>query len=162
MLSLIVNVTTEWGIGCGGELLVTIPADMKRFRELTTGKTVLLGRLTLDTFPGGRPLKNRRNIILSADPEDTVEGADVVHTVAELDALLRTVQEEVVVIGGESIYRLMLDRCDRAYITRTYGEFQADRFFPDLDKDPHWRQGDVSPLMEHEGIFFRYIDYYRA
>ena len=79
-MNLIVNVTPGWGIGCGNQLLVAIPSDLRRFRELTTGKVVILGRKTLATFPGGRPLKNRVNVVLSTNPDFTCEGAVVVRS----------------------------------------------------------------------------------
>ena len=162
MLTAVVNATENWGIGLKGRLIVSIPEDLKRFRELTTGKTVVLGQLTLSTFPGGRPLKNRRNIILSDDPDFAPEGAEVVRSIPELDELIRDERGEVVVIGGASVYEQLFDRCAVIYVTRTYGDYPADRFFPDLDALPNWRMGDVSPVYDHEGTKFRYINYYNT
>ena len=100
----IVNVTPDWGIGRHGELLVAISADLRRFRQLTQGKTVILGRKTLATFPGGRPLKNRRNLILSHDPAFQVEGAEVVHSLPELlQAIQKVPEEQLCVIGGAAV-----------------------------------------------------------
>ena len=110
-MNLIVAVDENWAIGKGGDQLVYIKADLKRFRELTTGHGVILGRKTLATFPGGRPLKNRRNLILSATPGYEVEGAEVF---ADVDSLLAEAPEDAFVIGGESVYRTLLDRCDTA------------------------------------------------
>ena len=90
----IVNVTQSWGIGFENRLLVSIPEDLKRFRALTTGKTVILGRKTLETFPGGKPLKYRRNLVLSADLSFRPEGAEVFRSEAELRALLRRETED--------------------------------------------------------------------
>ena len=159
IMTAVVNVTEDWGIGLNGKLLVTIPEDMKHFRELTTGKTVILGQLTLATFPGGKPLKNRRNISLSDDLSFSPEGAEVVRSIDELDELLKDEPGEAVVIGGASVYNALCERCSKVYSTRTYGEYEADRFFPNLDAAPNWHMGDVSELFEHDGVKFRYITY---
>ena len=157
-MELIVNVSADWGIGMGDQLLVSIRADLRRFRELTMGKTVILGRKTLQTFPGGRPLKGRRNLILSGNPDLQVSGAEVVHDLSDLFAALRS-EEEAVVIGGESIYRQLLPYCEIARVTKSYVNYPADRFFPDLDLLPNWRLESEGDLLEENGIQFRYVDY---
>ena len=118
----IVNVTPDWGIGRHGELLVAISADLRRFRQLTQGKTVILGRKTLATFPGGRPLKGRRNLILSRSPGFAPEGAEVY---PDMDALLAAAPEDSFVIGGASVYRALLDQCSTAYVTKIEAAFPA-------------------------------------
>ena len=153
----IVNVTEDWGIGFEGRLQVTIHADMRRFRELTAGKTVILGRKTLATFPGGKPLKDRRNLILTTRPEP-VEGAETAGSLPELFALLRE-GEEVMVIGGESVYRQLLPWCERAYVTRTRMRPRADAWFPDLDADEDWECEETGPVLEEDGISFRFCTY---
>ena len=159
-MELIVNVTENWGIGLENRLLVSISADLRRFRQLTEGKTVILGRRTLETFPGGRPLKNRRNILLTANPDFRAEGAEIVHSEQELFAVLRTLpREELCVIGGASVYRLLLDYCDAARVTKTGLVCKADAFFPDLDAAENWRIAAQSELQEENGLRFRYIDY---
>ena len=156
----IVNVTQSWGIGSENRLLVSIPEDLKRFRALTTGKTVILGRKTLETFPGGKPLKNRRNLVLSADLSFRPEGAEVFRSEAELRALLRTLDQELLcVIGGESIYRMLLPCCRRAFVTKTFCDIPADRFFPNLDELPGWRLSQSSEMRKSDGLFFQYLDY---
>lgn len=157
-MELVVNVTENWGIGMENNLLVTISADLKRFRQLTTGRTVILGRKTLDTFPGGRPLKNRRNLIFSGNPAYSVEGAEVVHTLDELKAVLQP-GEPVSVIGGASIYELLLPYCRTARVTKTLLTVPADRFFPNLDALPNWQRTDASDILEENGIRFQYVDY---
>lgn len=157
-MDLIVNVTENWGIGMENNLLVTISADLKRFRQLTTGRTVILGRKTLDTFPGGRPLKNRRNLIFSVNPNYTVEGAEVVHSLEELKAALQP-GEPVSVIGGASIYEMLLPYCHEARITKTLLTVPADRFFPNLDQLPGWRIAEASEVFEENGVCFQYVDY---
>ena len=158
-MNLIVAVDRNWAIGKGGDQLVYIPADLKRFKELTLGHPVILGRKTLATFPGGRPLKGRRNLILSATPGYTVEGAEVCPT---LQTALDAAPEDSFVIGGESVYRALLPYCDTAYVTKIDAAFPADRYFPDLDEDPAWSVAEESEVHEHEGLSFRYVTYKRV
>ena len=159
-MNCIVNVTENWGIGLADQLLVSISADLKRFRQLTTGKVVILGRKTLATFPGGRPLKNRINLVLSTNPSFAPEGATVAHSLEELLAMCRQYpQEDLCVIGGESIYRLLLPYCRTAQVTKTFLSPEADRFFPNLDELPGWSIAQTSPIQEENRISFQYIDY---
>ena len=160
-MDLVVNVTENWGIGNNNELLVAISADLKRFRQLTTGRTVILGRKTLATFPGGRPLKNRRNLVLSGNPGYQVEGAEVVHSLDELKAAI-VPGEPVSVIGGASIYELLLPYCRTARITKTLVTVPADRFFPNLDEMENWKITETSEIFEENGIRFQYVDYENA
>ncbi len=152
------NVSADWGIGRENQLLVSLHADLKRFREITSGHTVILGRKTLQTFPGGRPLKNRRNIILSTSEAYQVPGAEVAHSLQELFALLSP-DAACYVIGGASVYRLLLPYCTRARVTKSYVHFDADRFFPNLDADPGWQIEAASELLEENQVAFQYIDY---
>lgn len=156
----IVNVTENWGIGSGNRLLVSISADLRRFRALTEGKTVICGRKTLETFPGGRPLKNRRNIIMSTNQAYTVGGAVVVHDLTELFEALRGVPtDEVCVIGGEAVYALLLPYCSHALVTRTRATLPADRFFPNLDNLAGWEKESASETLSEGGLEFCYEDY---
>ncbi len=156
----IVNATENWGIGRGNELLFSISDDLKRFRALTTGKTVVLGRKTLAGFPGGRPLKNRENIILTRNPEAAFPGGTCVHSEQELLKLLATLpSDDICVIGGESVYRLLLPYCDTVLLTRTFSVCDADRFFPNLDTDPSWRCTEQEPVQEENGLRFQYRTY---
>lgn len=159
-MNCIVNVTTNWGIGCGNRLLVPISADLKRFRQLTAGKVVILGRKTLATFPCGRPLPNRVNLVLSSDRSLAVEGARVAHSLPELLKSCRSYPREALcVIGGASVYESLLAYCDTAQITRTFLTLPADRFFPNLDELPGWSQERSSEIMEENGVRFQYLDY---
>ena len=159
-MNLIVNVTPDWGIGFENKLLVAISADLKRFRSLTMDKTVILGRKTLETFPGGRPLKGRRNIILSSNREYQVEGAEVVHSLQELLELLKPLErEQIAVIGGASIYELLLPYCTTAQVTKTYVNQKADRFHPNLDQMENWEIKRIYSIEEENGIRYQYIDY---
>ena len=157
-MNLIAAVDQNWAIGTGGDQLCYIPADLKRFRALTTGHPVILGRKTLATFPGGRPLKNRRNLILSRTMGEAPQGAEVFSTA---ETLLAAAPEDAFVIGGASVYEQLLPWCSTAYVTRIQAEFPADRFFPDLDASPEWERGEESAPLEQDGIVFRYVTYRR-
>ena len=159
-MNLIVNVDKNWAIGYGGKLLVSIPEDMKFFRSETTGKVVVLGRKTLATFPGGQPLKNRTNIILTQNPEFTAKGAVVCHSVEEtLEELKKYPSEDVYIIGGDTIYRQFLPYCDTAHVTRMEHAYDADAWFPNLDEDPEWEltgQSEEKTYFDLEFTFCRY------
>ena len=158
-MNLIAAVDQNWAIGKDGDQLCYIPADLKRFQALTTGHTVILGRKTLATFPGGRPLKNRRNLILSRNTAFAPEGAEVFSSVEDL---LKAAPADAFVIGGESVYRALLPYCDRAYITKIHKAWPADAFFPDLDADPAWAVTEKGGRQEHEGLTYRYVTYERV
>ena len=154
-MTAIVCVSQSWGIGRDGALLFRISADHKRFRTLTVGKTVILGHKTLDTFPGGKPLKDRRNIVLSHRDLD-VPGAEIAHSFDEAAALGG---DDAIVIGGASVYMALLNRCDRVCVTQVDADAEADSFFPRLDRSPDWHVGAESEEMEENGLRFRFIDY---
>ena len=158
-MDLIAAVDQNWAIGKDGDQLCYIPADLKRFQALTTGHAVILGRKTLATFPGGRPLKNRRNLILSRSESFAPEGAEVF---PDVDSLLAAAQVDAFVIGGASVYKALLPYCDRAYITKIDRAWPADSFFPDLDADPAWQVTEEGEPLEHEGLTFRYVTYERV
>ncbi len=156
-MTAIVCVSQNWGIGRDGALLFRISADLKRFKALTVGKTVILGRKTLDTFPGGKPLKDRRNIVLSRRELD-IPGAEIAHSFEEAAALGG---DDAIVIGGASVYMALLSRCDRVYVTKVDAAPDADSFFPDLDDNPDWRVASESEIFEENGLKFRFVDYIR-
>lgn len=138
-MKLIVNVDKNWAIGNKGKLLVSIPSDLKMFRNETSGKVVILGRKTLATFPQGRPLPNRTNIIMTTDQTFQAGDATIVHSVEEvLDAVKDYPTDDVYVIGGESIYRQLLPYCDTAIVTRCDYAYEADTYFPNLEADGEW------------------------
>ena len=150
-MNCIAAVDENWGIGREGKLLVSIPADMKFFRETTMGKTLIMGRKTLDSFPGGQPLKRRRNICLTRDPAFAREGVEVAHSVEEALALVaKENPEDVFVIGGETVYRQFLPYCEKTYITAIEYTYAADAHFPNLEKVPDWRCVSES----EEGTYF--------
>lgn len=161
-MNLIVNVDQNWAIGDKGKLLVSIPEDMKFFRSETSGKVVVLGRKTLDTFPGGQPLKNRTNIILSHNPDYKVKGAIVCHSVEEvLEELKKYNSEDVYIIGGDSIYKAFLPYCDVAHVTRTDHVYDADAWFPNLEEDPEWVLTGESEEKTYFDLEFRFCRYER-
>ena len=135
----IVAADNKWGIGYQNKLLVSIPSDMKFFRQTTTGKVVVMGRKTLESFPNGLPLKNRVNIVLTKNRNYDVKDAVIVHSEKELlEELKKYNSDDIFVIGGESIYRMMLPYLDLIYVTKIDRTFQADTFFPDLDAMEEW------------------------
>lgn len=155
-MNVIVAVDKNWAIGRKGELLVRIPEDQKLFRRMTTGNVIILGRKTIDTFPGGMPLKNRTNIILSANPDYKVKGGVVVHSIGELlEECKKYPEESLFVIGGDSVYRQLLPYCNKAYVTYIDFSYQADAYFPNLDKDPEW---ELTGETEEETYFN--LEYY--
>lgn len=161
-MNLIVNVDSNWAIGYRGKLLVSIPEDMKFFRSETTGKVVVLGRKTLDTFPGGQPLKNRANIILTRNPNYQVKGAIICHSVEEvLEELKKYNSEDVYIIGGDSIYKEFLPYCDVAHVTRTDHVYDADAWFPNLEEDPAWVLTGESEEKTYFDLEFRFCRYER-
>lgn len=161
-MKMIVAVDKNWGIGCQNKLLISIPEDMKFFREKTMNNSVILGKKTLDTFPGGKPLKNRTNIVITRDETCKIEGAIVVHSIEEtLEVANRYQLEETYVIGGASIYRQMLPYCDTAFVTKIKEAYQADTYFPDLDKDDNWEITEASETNVSSGVEYAFYKYER-
>ena len=157
----IAAVDQNWAIGNQGQLLVHIPEDMKNFRALTQGKTVIYGRKTLETFPHAKPLPKRENIILSRNPHYCVENARVVHSIEELKEILPENTDDIIVIGGDSIYRALLPLCDTAIITKVENTYEADAWFDNLDEDPEWQCTERGEDREYEGLIFHFDTYQR-
>ena len=156
-MDLIVAVDQNWAIGKDGEQLLYLSQDLKRFKALTLGHAVILGRRTLSTFPGGRPLKGRRNLILSTTPGFAPEGGEVYPS---LDALLAAAPADAFVIGGAQVYRLLLPACRRLYVTQIDADGGADVFFPEPAPEL-WRITEQSPWQEEQGLRYRYVTYER-
>jgi dihydrofolate reductase len=159
-MNLITVVDRNWAIGKDGRLLFSLPSDMKRFRAITTGGTVLMGRKTLESFPGGRPLPKRRNLVLSSKALQ-IEGVEVYHT---LDALCAAASsddpEHVFVIGGGSVYAALLPRCRRVFLTKVEdAASEPDTYFPNLDALPEWSVESVSEPVTDNGVTFRFVNY---
>ena len=159
----ILSADRNWGIGNGNKLLVSIPSDMKFFRQTTTGKVVVMGRKTLESFPNGQPLKNRTNIVLTSNPDYKVKDAVIVHSKEEL---LKTLEqydsENIYIIGGESIYRMMLPYCDTVFVTKIDRAFQADTFFPNLDEMEEWQMTEEGEEQTCFDLEFRFTKYEKA
>ncbi|MCR5581660.1 MAG: dihydrofolate reductase [Pseudobutyrivibrio sp.] len=161
-MNLIVAVDKNWAIGKNNQLLVSIPDDMKFFRSTTMNKVVVMGRKTLESFPNGKPLKNRVNIVLTRDMSYQVKDAIVVHSKEELmKELEKYNQEDIYVIGGESIYRLLLDDCHRAFVTYVDYAYDADTYFPNLDELPDWKLSEESEEQTYYDLEFYFRTYTR-
>ena len=141
----IVCVSENWGIGKNGELLFHIKDDLKRFRQLTLDKSVIMGRKTLESLPGGKGLPSRHNVVLTTNRDYTAENAEIIHFPVEA---VFAAGEDAAVIGGEQIYRLLLPLCEKVYVTKVFAAPEADAFFPDLDADPKWQVESVKPLEQ--------------
>lgn len=159
-MNLIAAVDRNWAIGKNNQLLVRIPMDQKFFRETTTGKVVVMGRKTLESFPNGLPLKNRTNIVLTHNRNYEVKDAIVVHSLDELhEELKKYNSEDIYVIGGEQIYKALVDECDVAHITKIEYEYDADAYFPNLDKMPEWEltaDSEENTYFDLEFFFYKY------
>ena len=159
-MNLIANVDENWAIGKNNQLLVKIPADMKFFRETTTGKVVVMGRKTLESFPNGQPLKNRTNIVLTRDQSFQVKDAIVVRSMDELhEELKKYPSEDIYIIGGESIYEQLVDECDVAHITKVDYAYSADAYFPNLDKKPEWQITQDSEEQTYFDLIYHFYKY---
>lgn len=161
-MNIIVAVDKNWAIGKDNKLLVSIPDDMKFFRETTTGHVVVMGRKTLESFPNGKPLKNRTNIVLTKDVNYKVDGAIVVHDMDEMKAeLAKYDSQDIYVIGGASIYTQMLDMCDVAHVTYIDYSYAADTYFPNLDERDDWYVAEESEEQTYYDLEFYFRKYVR-
>ena len=158
-MNVIVAVDANWAIGAQGDLLFSLPTDMRRFRTLTMGGTVIVGRKTLESFPGGKPLPRRRNIVVTRNTLLNVEGAELVASPTEALELAKG-DETIWVIGGGSVYTALLSLCKRVFLTKVDSAApEADTFFPNLDKLPNWEVESVSEPVEENGLTYRFIEY---
>lgn len=162
-MNLIVAVDKNWAIGNKGNLLVSIPADQKLFREETTGKVVVMGRKTLDSLPGGMALKNRTNVVITRNESFERKGVTVMHSVEEtLEFLKQFPSDDIFIIGGEEIYRQFLPYCDTAHVTWIDYKYQADTHFPvNLDQDPNWHVTAESDEQTYFDLCYEFRKYER-
>ena len=131
MISIIVAVSEDWGIGKDNELLWHISEDLKRFKKLTFGNTVIMGKKTWESLPR-RPLPGRKNIVLTDDPQEVIDSSITAYSIK--DALSKSEKnEEIFIIGGGSIYRQFMPIADRLYITHVHKIAPADIYFPEID-----------------------------
>lgn len=156
----IVNTSENWGIGLEGELLFPIPEDMRFFRQTTLNKVVVMGRGTQQSFPGGHPLKNRVNIVLSSRQGFAPQGFVVCQNLGQLALALQPYPtEDVFVIGGENVYRQLLPYCSQAWVTRVRARKKADTYFPNLDENPDWKLVEQMAASQYEGTAFAFCRY---
>ena len=161
-MNMIVAVDSNWAIGNKNQLLVRIPADMKMFRNETINKVVVLGRKTLETFPNAAPLGQRKNIILSTNPDYSVKDAVVVHSIDELlEEVKQYPTEDVYIIGGATVYEAMLPYVDTTHVTKIDHEYEADAHFPNLDSDPEWEITAESEEQVYFDITYAFVKYER-
>ncbi len=162
-MNLIVAVDKNWGIGYQNKLLISIPDDMKFFRETTSGNVVIMGKKTLLSFPNGRPLKNRENIVITHDKNFECDGATIVHSIEEaLEAAKKFDTKNIYVIGGGSIYEQMLPYVDTAYVTYIDFAYQADTRFPNLDENDEWKLVEESEEQTYFDVEYYFRKYERV
>lgn len=161
-MNLIVAVDKKWAIGNRGNLLVSIPADQKLFRQETTGKVVVMGRKTLESLPGGAALKGRTNVVLTRDENYKKKDVVILHSMEEtLEYLKQFKSEDIFIIGGEEIYRQFLPYCDTAHVTWIDYAYEADTHFPNLDADPEWHVTAESDEQTYFDLCYEFRKYER-
>ena len=159
-MNMIVAVDSNWAIGHKGKLLVGIPEDMQFFRRETTGKVVVMGRKTLESFPNGLPLKNRVNVVITKDKEYNVKDAIICHSIEEaLEVLKQYNDEDIYVIGGESVYRQFLPYCSVAHVTKINYSYDADTYFPNLDEMDEWTIEESSDERTYFDLEYEFVKY---
>ena len=159
---LIAAADKKWGIGKDNELLTHIPADQRFFRETTTGNVVVMGRKTFESLPGGNPLKNRTNIVLTKNPAFKKEGVTVFHSVEELlEEIKKYPADSVFCIGGAAVYKELLPYWDKALITRIDEAFEADAYLPDLDAMDEWKITKTSEEQTYFDLVYHFVTYER-
>lgn len=154
----IVAVDENWGIGKNGKLLTYLELDMRRFKKLTEGNIVIMGRKTFESLPRRTLLKNRENIILTRDKDFTVEGAKILHSEEDVIKYLyrKNSPKSVFVIGGEEIYKIFMKYCKELYITHIHRVYKADKFFPKPDYK-EWETVQSCPTLyeNNKGYTFK-------
>ena len=151
-MNLIVAVDRNWGIGCDNKLLAHIPEDMKFFREMTTGKVVVMGRKTFESLPNGA-LPNRDNVVITRNDDFKADNVRV-----QADLLVDN-SDDVFIIGGEQIYRQALPYCKYAYVTKINAEFEADRYMENLDEHPDWTMESSKKISTQSGVDIEFVTY---
>lgn len=163
-MNIILAADRNWAIGKDNDLLIHLPGDLKYFKKMTTGKTVIMGRKTLESLPDGKPLPNRRNIILTRADDFQVSGAEVLNSIEDVLHLIKSgdlKSDEAFVIGGADIYKQMMPHCDKFYITKIEAELPADRYFVDLDQVDDLKITWTGPTEEYKGTKYQYVLYER-
>ena len=163
---LIFAVDGNWKIGYEGYMLAEIREDLKRFRQITEGHIVIMGRVTLEALPGKKPLANRTNILITRNKDYKADGFVIVNSMEDLFPLLKGINpggdKKVFVTGGGTIARQLLLFCNKAYITKIFKDFQnADTFIPNLDLDDDWKLTKESEVYNQDDLYYKYVDYER-
>ena len=173
MISTIVCVDKNWGIGYQGDLLIKIPEDMAFFKDKTSGHTVIMGRKTYDSLPI-KPLPNRENVVITRQvykdeygrykDENGIVYAELEHVKNVFKFIKENLQEnscnEMFVIGGGAIYKELLSYCDTAYVTKVDYAFEnADTYFPNIDNLQEWEVESVSETKEYNGVNYQFYQY---
>lgn len=159
-MNLIAAADANWGIGKDGGLLVHLPGELRYFKEKTSGKAVIMGRATLESLPGGKPLPNRTNIVLTSQTDFAKEGCIVVHDMDELAAVCADyAQEDMMVIGGEQIYMQLIRQCERLFITKIFETYDADKHLMNVDKMRSFELVWESDVQEENGVQYQFLEY---
>ena len=161
-MNCIVVVDQNWAIGKDNDLLVHLPGDLKYYREKTIGKVIVIGRKTLESFPGSKPLPKRTNLVLTGNPAYENKSCIVCCGVEALIAEMKKYPEEDIFIsGGEMIYNMFVDKCDTVYVTKIYKAFEADKHFKNMDEDENYKITWKSDMQEENGIKYQFCKYER-
>ena len=161
-MNMIVAADKNWGIGKNGRLLAHLSGDLKYFKERTLGKAVVMGRKTLESLPGGRPLPGRTNIVLTANPDYEKEGCIIVHSMDELRKKCEEYPPDgVMIIGGATLYNQLMEECESLFITKIYEEFEADAFIKNADELGGYKVVWQSDMQEENGIIYQFFEYKR-
>ena len=160
-MNLIAAVDNKWGIGYKNKLLISIPDDMKCFKEITMGKVCVMGRKTLESLPGGRPLDLRENIVLTRSMDYNPKGVTIVHSLEELFEKLKGEERKIFIIGGGTIYEQMLPYCDVAHVTKIDHAYEADTYFPNLDALEEFEVAEESDEMTYFDLEYEFVRYER-
>lgn len=163
-MNMIAAVDRNWGIGKDNGLLDNIPEDMRFFRETTKGKAVIMGKNTFLSFPNQKPLPNRLNIVLTRDKSFAPCGVVVCDNIDAAVAVAKSeyADEDIFVIGGESVYTAMEPLCDKAYITKIDNEYEADKHFVNLDEISAWRIKSEEMIKTEKGLYITFVTYVRG
>ncbi len=162
MISAIVAVDNNWGIGFNGDLLEHIPEDLKYFKELTSGCAVIMGRKTWDSLPK-KPLPNRFNVVITSQERHFEEMTAFIPFSEAVSRLKHSPKEDDwFIIGGGQIYKELLPYCDRVYVTKIFKDHdQVDTYFPNLDKSDEWGPAMQSALHTHKDLIYQFWQYDR-
>ena len=159
-MNIIVSVNKDWGIGFGGEQTIIIPEDRQYFKEITSGGIVIVGRKTFESI--GKPLKNRKNIVLTNKRDFNARGITVAHSMNEaFEKIPQNSSHKVFIIGGAEVYAQFLPWCSYVYITKIDIATPSDRYFTNLDKLPDWELMHKGNIIKYNDICFSF-DLYRS